>query len=203
VSEWTKWTDKRPDDQKLSYRWRVSARIILGMMLRPEWTGNMRLVGMGYGEPEWWPPFSNWDGYSRTVDPSLEWRLASEGEGENNILWGGLELLPCPFTGKPPQVTYCGRWIGAPPYLAESLSIESYLVRSSGWRNASGMAEAWNVRPASLSPAARRAPPQPQLPTEWSDESRDLCALAADRVSASLESVTSKCERKPRRSRRG
>jgi hypothetical protein len=42
-----------------------------------------------------------------------------------------------------------------------------------------------------------------QLPTEWSDESRDLCALAADRVSASLESVTSKCERKPRRSRRG
>lgn len=144
--EWVKWSDERPTDTKAVYRWRVSPRLILGTVLQPEWSDKLHFVGMGYADNEWWPPCSDWNGFRRSVDATLEWRMA-ESEGEP-IARNGLHLLPCPFTGQRPKLSYTGRWVGAPPYLAESLSLESWMVRSHGWRDATKLAEAWNRRAA-------------------------------------------------------
>lgn len=146
---WTLWAERRPEDTKALYRWRIPACKILGMDLRPEWSDKLRFVGMGYGDPEWWPPFSNWDGYRRTLPAGTEWRLAAEHEAEDDIFWGGLDLLPSPFTGKPPKVGYCGQFIGAPPYRPDWLKITSHMVNSIGWKDARKMQDAWNTRPSS------------------------------------------------------
>lgn len=143
-AEWTKWSDRRPIDTDVTYRWRISPRMILGLMLAPEFSGKMRLCGMGYADSEYWPPYSYWDGYSRSVPDDLEWRVAQPDE--TDIKWVGLDLLPCPFTGKEPKVEYSGRWIGAPPWSPESFSIKSHMVDSLGWSNVAEMRDAWNLR---------------------------------------------------------
>ncbi len=147
MTEWKLWSEERPTDNKALYRWRVSERKILGMMLRPEWSEKLHLCGMGFSDSEYWPTFSDWNGYTRSVDPSLEWRLAAPQEAENNIYWGGLDLLPCPFTGATPVVIYMGKFIGAPPYRPEWLGIKSHMVSSLGWASAEAMRTAWNTRP--------------------------------------------------------
>lgn len=142
---WTRWSIQRPAEQMLSYRWRIPARPILGLTMSPEWTGKLRLCGMGYSDAQYWPDCSDWDGYRRSVPAGLEWRVASDNE--KDITWVGLDLLPCPFTGKRPVVSYHGRWIGAPPFCPEYLSIRSHMVESNGWREAARMRDAWNRRP--------------------------------------------------------
>ena len=144
LGEWKLWSDEKPEDTKALYRWRVPARQILGMTLRPEWTAKLSFVGMGYDPGEYWPPFSYWNGYVRTLPEGVEWRLA--GEDETDIFWGGLDLLPSPFTGKPPKVEYCGLYIGAPPYKPEWLKIVSYMVGFNSWKDAAKMQAAWNTR---------------------------------------------------------
>lgn len=144
VMEWTRWNDHRPTDHKAQYRWRVSPREILGLTMQPEWTVKLKCVGMGYSN-EWWPDCSRWDGYRRTVDSSLEWRMAKDYEIEPTF--HGLELLPNPFTGLAPRVVTLGRYIGSPIWELQWIGIESYLVRSLGWTNAAKMRDAWNRRP--------------------------------------------------------
>lgn len=151
MSGWTRWADARPTDLKANYRWRVSARPILGLTLQPEWTDKLHLCGMGHAENDWWPPFSHWDGYRRTVDPSLEWRVAAPGEPD--LFYGGLDLSPSPFTGLPPKIVKLGRWIGAPPYHVEWIGIKSYMVESLGWSDAGKMRDAWNKRSPLLAAA--------------------------------------------------
>ncbi|GGE36549.1 hypothetical protein GCM10007276_12550 [Agaricicola taiwanensis] len=146
--KWTRWAVERPADTKAKYRWRIEPREILGMLLRPEWTDKLALCGMGYADAEWWPSFSDWNGYRRSVHPTLEWRLTEDDE--TDTYWGGLELLPSPFTGKPPVVSASTRYIGAPEYLVESLSLSSFMVKSHGWRDAAAMQRAWNTRSALL-----------------------------------------------------
>ncbi|MFG1399925.1 hypothetical protein [Roseixanthobacter pseudopolyaromaticivorans] len=141
---WMRWYDQRPTDHKAQYRWRVSPRKILGLTMQPEWTCRLRCVGMGYGDNEWWPDGSDWDGYRRSIDHSLEWRLAKDCETEPTF--HGLELLPNPFTGLAPKVVTLGRWIGSPVWEAQWIGIESYLVKSLGWTDAAKMRDAWNRR---------------------------------------------------------
>lgn len=152
MNQWTLWSEIRPTDPTVTYRWRIPVKKICGMMLRPEWSSKLSLVGMGYAENEWWPLFSDWNGYTRSVKAGLEWRVAEPDE--KGVLWSGLELSPCPFTGNAPRVSYVGRWSIAPPYEAESLGLHAWLVDRSGFRDASEMAITWNRRasaPASLS----------------------------------------------------
>lgn len=144
--QWTRWDDERPTDPKALYRWRIPARKILGMVLRPEWSGKLTYCGMGYDPHEYWPPFSNWNGYVRSVPAGTEWRLATDDEDEKSIFWSGLDLLPSPFTGQPPKVDYCGRWIGAPPYEPDWLKIVSYMIGHNSWKDAEAMQRAWNRR---------------------------------------------------------
>lgn len=141
---WRLWSEVRPTDTKAAYRWRVPERMICGMMLRPEWSGKLRLVGMGYDENEWWPGGSHWNGYVRTVANGLEWRFAEEGEVDP--VYHGLELLPSPFTGRAPKVEPKTRYIGAAPYDVESFNLKSYLVTTYGWTDARAMQNAWNTR---------------------------------------------------------
>lgn len=146
MSEWILWSVARPIDTKALYRWRICTAVILGLPMRPEWSEKLHKCGMGYAESEWWPLFSNWNGFQRSVHPKLEWRLAAENEPEGNVFWGGLDLLPCPFTGKQPVVDYKGRFIGSPPYQPEWLCIKSHMVSSVGWIDAAKMRDAWNMR---------------------------------------------------------
>lgn len=147
LKPWVRWHDERPKDGSALYRWRVPEMKILGMMLRPEWTAPLRLCGMGHSDREYWPLFSHWNGYRRTLPKGTEWRLAANDEGENNIYWGGLELDNCPFTGKVPYVGYHGQYIGAPPYRPEWLHLTSHLVDKTGFRSALKMQQLWNTRP--------------------------------------------------------
>lgn len=141
--DWTEWAAQRPTDTTAIYRWRVGPRKICGMMLRPEWSGKMSLCGMGYRDNEYWPPFSHWNGATRSVPNDTEWRFASADE--TTIFWGGLDLLPSPFTGRPPVVEYSGRWIGAPPTHPEYLILKSYLV-DAHFDDARRMMDTWNLR---------------------------------------------------------
>lgn len=141
---WTKWADERPTDTNLFYRWSIPARKICGLMLRPEWTGALVSCGMGFGENEWWPRWSHWDGYVRSVDPELEWRPAAKDEIETN--WEGLDLLPDPWTGKPPKIETKRLWINAPVYEVEWFGITHQFGRSLGWTNAADMMNQWNNR---------------------------------------------------------
>lgn len=145
---WQLWSEVRPTDTKAKYRWRVPERMICKMLLRPEWTEELYLCGMGWGPQEWWPVFSRWDGYNRSVVSGLEWRLAKDDETE--IFWGGLDLLPSPFTGKAPVVRCTTPYIGAAPYQAERLSIHSWMVESCGWADATKMQSTWNRRDTAL-----------------------------------------------------
>lgn len=144
MSEWISWYDQRPTDIDKTYRWRVSKRLILGLEMQPEWSGKLVNVGMGYAENEYWAPYSNWDGYQRTVDASLEWREALPDEME--IKWNGFDLLPSPFTGMMPDIVPNPRWIGAPPYILESIGLKAYMISQAFWRNAKDLQTAWNTR---------------------------------------------------------
>ena len=150
---WVKCSSQRPPNRSGSFRFRITAEI-LGLELAPEWTEEMHLCGMGHSEREWWPlSTQHWDGYRRYFTGDFEWRELTDKEAEvegQNIVWHGLDLLPSPFTGKPPVVGYHGRWIGAPPNKAEWLSLKSHMVDSIGWRNAARMKKAWNTRPEHL-----------------------------------------------------
>ena len=144
MPEWKLWAKERPPDGEKKYRWRIPEQMVLGMNLRPEWVAKLESVGMGYSDNEWWPLFSHWDGYRRTIPKGTEWRDLEEGEDEA-IIWNGLDLLPCPFSGKPPHIDYHGQWIGAPPYRAEYL-ILSFRFGTSRWTNVETMQNAWNTR---------------------------------------------------------
>ena len=144
--EWTLWERAAPLDVRKVYKWRIPASKICGKVLRPEWSGKMSFCGVGYRDSEWWPPFSYWNGYTRSVPKGTEWRGLKEDEDADEIFWGGFNFLPCPFTGKSPKIIYMPMYIGAPPYNAEWLGIESYLVRSNGWIDANALEKAWNTR---------------------------------------------------------
>lgn len=143
LADWTLWSERRPEDHKALYRWRVPERVICGKVLRPEWGSKLHCVGMGYSDNEWWPDGSRWDGYQRTVAPGLEWRLALEGEGER-IIWGGLNLADDPWSGNPPTVHDMTRYIGAPVYDVESFSIHSTWGERYGFADLNKLEAAWN-----------------------------------------------------------
>lgn len=146
MTGWKKFYDERPPNERGQYRFRVSERVMLGLSMRPEWTADMHYCGMGYSESEWWPQGSHWDGYRRTVDPTLEWRVLTVEDSTTEVIWHGLDLLPSPFTGLYPDVRYGTRYIGAPLYHAEWIGIESWMVSSSGYRSAETMRNNWNRR---------------------------------------------------------
>lgn len=97
---WTRWSERRPPNARGSYRYRA-AFDLLGVPVTAEWNEEMHLCGMGYGDSEWWPLSPcRWDGYRRyiTID-NLEWSLCADDDPPG-VVWHGLNLLPCPFTGK-------------------------------------------------------------------------------------------------------
>lgn len=145
---WTKWSDQRPPNKPGEYRFRVVDIEVLGMTVTPEWTEKLSLCGMGYADSEWWPVSPcHWDGYRRYMTADIEWSEVREGDPEG-VTWNGVELLPCPFTGKMPTIGYCGRYIGAPPYRPDWLHIKSHLVDKTGFSSFKALISAWNTRPA-------------------------------------------------------
>lgn len=143
---WTRWSDSRPPNAPGKHRYRVKAKI-LGLDLMPEWTEAMTLCGMGHGDNEWWPLTScHWDGYRRQITtPDLEWSEHQESDADT-IVWGGLDLLPCPFTGAAPTVEAQGRYIGAPLWHSEALWISSPSVPQRRFTDAKAMVASWNRR---------------------------------------------------------
>lgn len=146
---WTKWLEKRTPNDDKTYRFRAFANI-LGTDMFVEWSEKQRFCGMGYAEGEYWPSNpSTWDGYRRYItNKSLEWSELTESDStdEEDVIYHGLNLLPCPFTGKKPKVVFLPRYFGAAPYELDWIGIESYLVKSLGWKNCEEMCKVWNKR---------------------------------------------------------
>lgn len=144
MSGWKRWADERPPSGPGVYRWRATVEV-LGKTLTPEWTEKMERVGMGYGDPEYWPLSPcHWDGYRRYMTADVEWRELRDDDPEG-VVWHGFNLLPCPFSGKPPKIEYSARYIGAPPYRPESLVIRSFMVHK-WFRDANSLEKEWNTR---------------------------------------------------------
>lgn len=144
--EWTRWSDQRPPNAAGEFRYRASFNL-LGLPVTAEWTEKMHLCGMGYGDSEWWPLRPcHWNGYRRyiTID-NLEWSPVTAYDPAD-IVWHGLDLLPCPFTGKLPKIETSGQYIGAPLWRSEAIWISSPAVPKRRWTDARAMVTAWNTR---------------------------------------------------------
>lgn len=161
--EWTFWRDQRAPNARGSYRFRATFPF-LGLTVTAEWTEELSLCGMGYGDGEWWPlRCCHWDGYSRRItNPTLEWSPLQAYDPEGTV-WTGLDLLPCPFTGKPPTLKPSGRYIGAPLWHSEAVWISSPRVPQQRWTDAKAMQRAWNTRvpPTAFADAPNSTPELP------------------------------------------
>ena len=155
--EWTLWRDQRCPNERGSYRFRAKFQL-LGLPVTAEWTEELRLCGMGYGESEWWPLRPcYWDGYKRYItNKTLEWSPLQAYDPER-IVWEGLDLLPCPFTGKSPTIETQGEYIGAPLWRSEAIWLSSPAVPKRRWTDAKAMQAAWNARAPAQAIEARRA----------------------------------------------
>lgn len=96
-SQWSLFSDQRPTDRSKLYAFRVEG-------LNIEWKGGLQNVGMGHGDNEYWPDFSHWNGYERTLPKGFQWRVADVGAKPDELKFTGLNLLPCPFCGGHPKV---------------------------------------------------------------------------------------------------
>jgi hypothetical protein len=144
--EWTRWADQRTPNASGSYRFRATFPF-LGLTVTAEWTEEQHLCGMGYGDGEWWPPRPcYWDGYRRYItNDTLEWRPLQAYDPEG-VIWYGIDLLPCPFTGKAPKLEPSGQYIGAPLWRSEAVWISSPAIPKRRWTDAKAMQAAWNTR---------------------------------------------------------
>jgi hypothetical protein len=151
--EWTLWSDQCCPNERGSYRFRATFKF-LGLDVTAEWTEELSLCGMGYGDSEWWPVrCCHWDGYRRYITISeLYWSPVQAYDADETV-WHGLDLLPCPFTGKPPKIEPSGRYIGAPLWRSEAVWISSPGVPRRRWIDAKAMQAFWNTR----APADREA----------------------------------------------
>lgn len=157
MNEWINCRDRRPTDPSILYRFRLAQPTnILGLMLQPEWIDRLHYCGVGHGN-EWWPPYSDWNGWSRSVHKDLQWQPTDYTIeldckklvlplGVQREIWHGFDLLPCPFTGRQPKVTWTPRYICGPIYEPKSLSITSGLVSLQYYEDAKLLQELWNTR---------------------------------------------------------
>lgn len=150
--EWTLWAEQRPPNAHGSYRYRATFPF-LGLVVTAEWTEEMHLCGMGYGDHEWWPLRScYWDGYRRYITiKGLEWSPLTAYDTDE-IVWHGLDLLPCPFTGRPPKLEPSGQFIGAPLWRSEAVWLSSPAIPKRRWTDAKAMLASWNTRWSDNSP---------------------------------------------------
>lgn len=155
--EWTRWSDQRPPNARGVYRYRASFDL-LGLPVTAEWEEEMHLCGMGYSDSEWWPLSPcYWNGYRRYItNDTLEWSSVRSYD-QPGVLWQGLDLLPCPFTGKAPTVSAQGKYIGAPLWQSEAVWIGSPAVPKRRFTNAKAMVAAWNTRHREAAEAASKA----------------------------------------------
>lgn len=149
---WTAWDLRRPAERGL-YWWRVAPRDIGGMVLQPEWTDELRSVGMGYGENENWPGFSHWNGYQRSVPQGTEWRSAAPEE-QKLERWP-VELSVCPFCAAKPKLEWVwgadggGVFVGGRPYQATTFWIQCLacrFARTPHYTKLTPLVRQWNTR---------------------------------------------------------
>lgn len=151
VKSWKVWstTDRPPEDTVAHpLRWLAFDVPVLGRNMHVEWTAKQVYCGMGYGPSEWWPPGSDWNGYRRKLLATYLWRELSEDEDGDHprYHYHGFDLLPCPFTGQAPSLTPTTRYIGAPPFLVESITVSSWIAKVVGVTNAGRIEDLWNRR---------------------------------------------------------
>lgn len=144
--EWTDWTKQRPPCAGY-YWWRVRPSTYGGMILRPEWVDEFRLMGMGRTDNALWPRFSHWDGYRRTVPELTQWR-AGTYQSAKDYRFPGLDLLGCPFCGRVPNLKWVPRHITAAIYESYQFRIacDCGLATTGYGENLCAMVQRWNTR---------------------------------------------------------
>ena len=146
MSEWKLWTKERPKDFSKLYRFRVSWQNVLGLELRPEWTDRLIPDPSYDRKPPYYPSTFNYRA-SLCKRTDIEWREAipDEPEGHGGVFWNGLDLLPCPFTGKIPVVEYSTRHWTAPPFEAEKIWLKTDYFKITA-NDARELRDIWNTR---------------------------------------------------------
>lgn len=154
MAEWTKFAERRPEGEGLFW-FRIAGFKFPGTEISVEWVDKVSLHGMGYGEDEYWPGFSNWNGYQRTVPAGVEWQPIKEGDKKDAARYPGISLTVCPHCGRSPNIEPTSRWITMPVFSAREFAIHcrcrgSFGPRYNGLGNA---AAAWNRRTPLVSAA--------------------------------------------------
>ena len=147
MGEWKLWTEERPKDTSKLYRFRASWQNILGLELRPEWTDEIVLNPRWGADLDDFYPHSFLNRKSLRKRRDIEWReaLPNEIEGHKGVFWNGLDLLPCPFTGKMPVVEYSTRHWTAQPFESERMWIETDYFKITA-NDARELRDIWNTR---------------------------------------------------------
>jgi hypothetical protein len=145
MSDWIDWKDTRPAAEGQGpyfHWWRVGPVANTGTA--PEWIGKIAFCRMDYAEHEYWPEFSNWNGFHRTVPALTQWKPLTNADQElvarllkqgvpdfcikaRTVIYPGIDLEKCPFCGRLPRVKFRPRYIGACVKDAEEFAIECCL----------------------------------------------------------------------------
>ena len=99
---WYNWNNARPLVGE--YWWRAPTAVYGEVEMRPIWTEQVHMCGMGYNPfSQPWPGFSRWDGYNRTVPTDLQWaEMTAEELTPKNRHFKQRAFIPmalkaCPF----------------------------------------------------------------------------------------------------------
>lgn len=170
ILKWEFWSDSKPTNIALLYRFRIPRREILSLEMQPEWTSSLKQLPWDKSLliPEFIPIWQKKKEFGE-IPQGLEWRVATESEPEYSVSWHGLDLLPCPFTGEEPLVSYSGSRILCPPYEATIISIQTTMVAQISWTNAKQLRDAWNTRYDHHLPAIQKP--------VWKKSNREITAI--------------------------
>ena len=166
---WTKWSERQPENlvkgRVLLWKTKkVNSDLIFIM------SGPLSYRHNGVTSTDHiMPPMTRWDGWQHLIPSDLEWSedvpewIEREATWERKDKWGcvhkgvtdhklvqlvevvGIDLLPCPFSGKQPRWESRDGWIGAMPHQQHEFTVRGAVSR--GFVSCpKRAAELWNTR---------------------------------------------------------
>ncbi len=156
-AEWIKYEDQKPAEGRHWFR-------VAQKYYEKGWSGHpvefvdiMRMRGNGYQPDILSPGFDHWDGYQVHIPAGIEWKPVTEPEilefknkhllDKYFIRIPTATVKPCPFCGRAPEVRWTGKWVGAPVWERDRISIKCCVAKIEYWETDFALLlERWNKR---------------------------------------------------------